>query len=287
MKFRLIDTHTHAHFQAYSKDMDEVVNRALDEGTAMITVGTQSTTSRKGIELAERYDGVWATIGLHPSHLHKQEFFDDNELPPEKRVTGKIKTRAEWFDADEYRKLAEHPKVVAIGEFGLDYFRLPPNVDREQMIADQKTSVEAQLRFATEVNKPVIIHSRDAHEDQFEILKKALDRGDIPELGVIHCFTGSAEDAARYKAIGFLVSIGGIVTFSKGLQATVKDIPLEQIMLETDAPYLSPEPKRGKRNEPSYVKYVAEKIAEIKGVSFEEVAETTTNNAMNLFKLKV
>ncbi|MFH1631601.1 MAG: TatD family hydrolase [bacterium] len=284
---KLIDTHCHIHFEAYKKDMEEVIKRALDEGVGMITVGTQTTTSRNAVDVAERYNNLWATLGLHPNHLHAQEFFDDDELPPEKRVTGKIKTRAEWFDPKQYRELAEHPKVVAIGEFGLDYYRIPPKVDREQMIADQKASVEAQLRFATEVNKPVIIHSRDAHEDQFGILRKAIDRGDIPRRGVIHCFSGTAEHAQQYRKLDFYVGIGGIVTFSKDLQAAVSEIPLEQILIETDAPYLSPEPRRGKRNEPAHVKHVAEKIAEIKGLNLDEVAEITTANAEKLFGIKL
>ena len=136
---KMFDSHCHVHFQAYKKDMDEVIQRSLDEGVGMITVGTQTTTSEKAIEIAEKYDGLWATIGLHPNHLHRQEFFDDNELPPEKREVGKIKTRSENFDPAFYQKLVDHPKVVAVGEFGLDYYRLPPDVSREEMIEDQKT----------------------------------------------------------------------------------------------------------------------------------------------------
>ncbi|MCH8049727.1 TatD family hydrolase [Patescibacteria group bacterium] len=286
MNFKLIDTHCHVHFQAYKEDMDQVVQRALDEGVAMITVGTQSTTSKNGLDLAEKYDGVWATIGLHPNHLHKQEFFDQNELPPEQRGTGKIKTRAETFDPEYYRGLVSHPKVVAIGEFGLDYYRLPADVERAQIIEDQKASTQLQLQFASEVDKPVVIHCRDAHQDQFELLREEVSRGGLERRGVVHCFTGTPEDAERYREIDFLVSITGIVTFAKDLQKTVQDIPLKQIMIETDAPYLTPEPYRGKRNEPRYVKFVAEKIAQIKGVRAEEVAEITTANAKNLFNLQ-
>ena len=282
---RLIDTHCHVHFEAYKDDMDDVVKRSLAEGVGIITIGTQSTTSKNGIELAEKWGGVWATIGLHPNHLHKQEFFDSDELPPEEQPTGKIKTRSEAFDPEYYRELAAHPKVVAIGEFGLDYYRIPPEVNRDQMIEDQKASVRDQLAFASEVGKPVVIHCRDAHEDQFELLKAEVDRGGLDGRGVIHCFTGTTEDAERYRSIGFLVSITGIVTFAKDLQDTVKNIPLEQIMVETDAPYLTPAPHRGKRNEPRYVKFIAEKIAELHGTTFENVAEVTTGNAVNLFGL--
>ncbi len=201
-------------------------------------------------------------------------------------MTGKIKTRAEHFDPEYYRPLAQHPKVVAIGEFGLDYFRLPPGVDLETVTTDQKIAVREQLKFASSVDKPVVIHCRDAHADQYRLLQDEIDNGGLKRRGVIHCFTGSAQEAAVYRELGFLVSITGIVTFAKDLQATVKNIPLEQMMIETDSPYLTPAPFRGKRNEPSYVTHIAAKIAEIKGISLEEVAEVTTNNAVRLFKLK-
>lgn len=282
---QFIDTHCHVHFQAYQKDMSEVVQRSLDAGVGMITVGTQSSTSKKAIELAEKYDGVWATVGLHPNHLHKQEFFDDEELPPENQEVGKIKTRSEKFDPKFYRELANHPKVVAIGEFGLDYYRIPPNVDRQQMIEDQKQSCHEQLKFANEIDKPIIIHCRDAHDDQFELLKAEIDNGGLKKKGVIHCFTGTTEDAKRYESIYFRLGINGILMFSKELQEVVKNIPLAQILIETDAPYLAPPPHRGKRNEPAYVKFIAEKIAEIKGIPTSQVAAATTINAKRLFQI--
>lgn len=292
MPLRFIDTHCHVHFQAYREDMDDIIRRSLDAGVGMITVGTQSTTSKNGIALAEQYDGVWCTIGLHPNHLHAQEFLDENELPPgikddiaEGDGPAKIKTRAERFDPEYYRALVRHPKVVAIGEFGLDYYRLPPNVDADKMKADQADAVRAQLQFATETVKPVVIHCRDAHQDQAQLLREAIARGGLARRGVIHCFTGTAEEAAMYRELGFLVSITGIVTFGKNVQEAVRDIPLDQIMLETDAPYLTPAPFRGKRNEPRYVEYVAQKVAELKGVSVDEVAKVTTENAMKLFQL--
>lgn len=287
MTFKLIDTHTHAHFAAYKNDMDEVVKRSLEEGIAMITVGTQSTTSENAVKLAERYEGVWATIGLHPNHLHAQEFYDQDELPPEEQGTDKIKTRSERFDLEFYQKLAEHPKVVAVGEFGLDYYRLPPEVDRERMIADQKAECQQQLDFADKIGKPIVIHSRDAFEDQYHILKENIAAGKLARRGVIHSFTGTVEEAKAYQDLGFLISLNGILTFSKELQDQVKQIPLEQIMLETDAPYLAPPPHRGERNEPRYVKFIGEKLAEIKSVSLEEVAAETNQNAERLFNISL
>ncbi len=292
MKLQYIDTHCHVHFQAYKEDMEQIVERALEQGVGMITVGTQSTTSKNGIALAEKYDGVWCTIGLHPNHLHAQDFLDENELPPgiiddlkEGDGPAHIKTRAERFDWDYYRELAKHPKVVGIGELGLDYYRVPPGVDLEQLKADQKVQAREQLRFASEVDKPVVIHCRDAHADQAALLKEEIDRGGLQRRGVIHCFTGTAEEAAVYRDLGFYVSFTGIVTFGKNVMAAAKEIPLEQIMIETDAPYLTPAPYRGRRNEPAHVKLVAEKIAELKGVTIDEVARITTANASQLFGL--
>jgi len=281
MKF--IDTHCHVHFQAYKDDMDEVVKRSLEEGVGMITVGTQTTTSKNGIALAERYGEVWATIGLHPNHLHRQEFFDDMELSPEDQSNDVIKTRAEAFDPEYYRELVSHPKVVAIGEFGLDYYRVPEHLDQDQVIQDQKESCRQQLAFASEFDKPIVIHCRDAHEAQYELLKAEIDRGGLKKRGVIHSFTGTVEDARRYESIGFKLGLNGILTFSKDLQKTVKDIALDQIVVETDAPYLTPPPNRGKRNEPQYVKHIAKFLAELQGATLDSIAEATTQNARALF----
>lgn len=281
MDIKLIDTHCHVHFAAYKDDMHEVIKRSLDEGIGMITVGTQSDTSRKAVEIAEQYDGVWATIGLHPLHLHKQEFNDDNEIDP-----GKVKTRTERFDAELYKELVAHPKVVAVGEFGLDFYHKPPNIDEATVIEDQQQTTNLQIDFATEFNKPIVVHCRDAHGPQYEILKRAIEGGKLPRRGVIHCFTGTLEDAQRYIELGFMISFTGILTFSKEIQAIARELPMESIMVETDAPYLSPNPHRGKRNEPAFVKHIAQTLADIKGMSYKEVAEKTTQNAIDFFQLK-
>ena len=282
MKFDLIDTHCHVHFAAYKDDMDEVIQRSLDEGIAMITVGTQSDTSKRAIEIAEKYEGVWATIGLHPLHLHKQEFNDDNEFDPTK-----IKTRTEEFDAKYYRELVAHPKVVAIGEFGLDYYHKPPNVDEAQVIEDQKAATNLQIDFATEFNKPIVVHCRDAYDHQLEILKNAIEEGKLQKRGVVHCYTGSLEYAQKFIDLGFMIGFTGILVFSDELQRVAKELPMESILIETDAPYLAPPPHRGKRNEPSYVKHVAQTLADIKGLSYKQVAGKTTQNAIDFFNLEV
>lgn len=292
MKPRFIDTHCHVHFQAYNEDVEAVVQRALDSGVGMITVGTQSTTSKNGITLAEKYDGVWCTIGLHPNHLHAQDFFDENELPPGAEVAAgdgpaHIKTRAERFDADYYRELAQHPKVVGIGEFGLDYYRVPPGVELEKLKTDQQDQVREQLRFATEVDKPIVIHCREAHDDQARLIEEEITRGGLAQRGVIHCFTGTPQEAQRYVDLGFYISFSGIVTFGKNVMASAQSVPLERILIETDSPYLTPAPHRGKRNEPQHVALVAQKIAELKGISLDEVAAQTTANAVRVFHLDV
>lgn len=285
---QFIDTHCHVHFNAYKDDMDDVVLRSLESGVQMITVGTQSTTSKNGIELAEKYDGLWCTIGLHPNHVHAQEFFDANELAESQKGESEhshVKTRSESFDPAYYANLVMHPKVVAVGEFGLDYYRLPEGLSKEQLIADQKKECAAQLRFASEWKKPIVIHCRDAHGDQYEMLKAEIQRGGLAARGVIHSFTGTVQDAERYRELGFMLGLNGILVFSKELQAAVKEIPLSQIVLETDAPYLTPPPNRGKRNEPKNVADIAAFLAEIKGVSIEEVAVQTTLQAQQLFRL--
>lgn len=289
----LIDSHCHVHFNAYTDDMDEVIKRTLAKGVLMVCVGTQATTSAKGLAVAERYDGLYATVGLHPNHLCEQEFFDDDELPPEQSATPMIKTRCETFDRAYYLKLTEHPKCVAIGECGLDYYRLPENVDRDEVIERQKATVREQFELATEARLPVVIHCRDAHADQLAIIREFVAAGKLPRRGVVHCFTGTLEEANAYIELGFLISFTGVITFpprkSEGpispLQAVVRALPLECMMVETDAPYLTPVPHRGERNEPWMVQFVAEKISELKRVPLEEVARVTTENAKRLFAI--
>lgn len=283
----LIDSHAHLHFPAFSADGAEVLKRARDNGISLITVGTKFATSASGIEFAERHDGVWCTIGLHPGHVHDHNFVDENE------ETHDMPTPEHEFDAERYESLVGHPKVVAIGEFGLDYSRVPEGMDVEAFKNDQRNVARQQLQFATKHNKPVVIHCRGgatadvtgAHDDMRALIAEEIAQGGIERRGVIHCFTGTAEDAAKYAELGFLISITGIVTFGKSVASAVKEIPLEQMMIETDCPYLSPVPLRGKRNEPANVALVAQAIADLRGVSVAEVARITTTNARQLFRI--
>lgn len=284
----LIDTHCHVHFEAYTDDMGETVERALAENIAMITIGTQSTTSANGVKLAEQYDGVYATIGLHPNHVHKQEFFDANELPPEmeEKDSGHVKTRSEHFDPEYYEGLATHEKVVGVGECGLDYYRIPEGTDPEQVRAEQKAEAQKQIDFATKVGKPLIIHCRDAHADQYELLKAAIDNDGLQRRGVIHSFTGTLEEAQKYIELGFYIAFNGILTFAKELAPVAAALPVEYLLVETDAPYLTPPPNRGKRNEPLNVRDVTAFLADVRGVSLDEIAAQTTESAIRLFDLK-
>jgi TatD DNase family protein len=301
---KLVDTHCHVHFNAFKGDMDETVRAALASGVGIIAVGTQKDTSLNGIKLAERHDNVWASVGLHPSHLF-EGYVDEQEV--------QFKSRNETFDVEFYRSLLKHPKVVAVGEMGLDYFHTYETISLEDQKKREAEAFEAGARLAIEEDVPVIIHCRDgstplttgAHEDQIALIEKIWGPGPDPvrgqapvaPRGVIHCFTGTKHDAERYFALGFYVSFTGVITFppkkadiaagKELLTDVVKWAPLDKIMVETDAPYLTPMPFRGKRNLPEYVKHVASKIAELKGLSFDEVAEATTANAKRLFRKMV
>lgn len=296
----LIDTHCHVSFEAYKDDAEEVVKRALSAGVQMITIGTRMETSVAAVKFAEAHEGVWATIGLHPGHVHAQDFVDKNEVPADQVAAGHT---AEVFDAEAYRKLLAHPKVVAIGECGLDYYRPPANAADESWKEEQKVACRAQLKLASEAGKPVVIHCRDAsapsqtspliqggggksssaHVDMARLIREEIAAGGLSRRGLIHCFTGTAAEAAMYRELGFLVAFGGIVTFAKPVAEAAAQVPLDQIVLETDAPYLAPAPYRGKRNEPAYVTEVARKLAQLKETTVEEISRVTTENAKKLF----
>ena len=278
MKNLLIDTHAHVNFNDFKSDSEEVIKRALDENVWMINVGAESKTSERAMKMAEEYDeGVYAAVGLHPSHLVEQdvEYKENGELI-------KYKSKPEEFDYGFYLNLARNKKVVGIGECGLDYFRTSDESFKEK----QKEIFIKHLELAKEVNKPIIIHCRDAHDDLLAIFNL---EAKLPS-GVMHFFTGTLEQAKKYIELGFYISFSGVITFpplrrvgANAYNDVIKNIPLEKILVETDCPYVAPVPRRGKRNEPQYVKYVAQKIAELRGMSFEEVAEQTTKNARKLF----
>ncbi len=267
---KFFDVHTHVQFAAYAKDADEVIQRAFDAGVWIINVGTEKRTSEAGIALAEKYpEGVYATIGLHPNHA-AASFHDTQELKEDDIPLG------EDFDYDYYKKLAIHPKVVGIGECGLDYYRSGIETKEKQFAI-----LEKQISLSNEVKKPLMIHCRDAFRDLISVFQSS--RFVLNNPGVIHFFSGTKEDARVLLDLGFSFSFGGVLTFTRDYDEVVKYIPLENIVLETDAPYITPVPYRGKRNEPAYVIEVAKKMAEIRRVSSEDISVQTVANTKRIF----
>ncbi len=253
----LFDSHCHPQFPQYDADRDEVIKRTLAAGCGMICVGTDLEMSKKAIELAEKYDGIWATVGCHPNESVKELHIAD------------------------YEGLAKHHKVVAIGETGLDYYRTPEKDKQEK----QKEIFRQFLELSKRVGKPIIIHCRDAHDDLINLLNPKLSTLN-PISGVVHSFTGSFELASKFLDLGLFLGLNGIITFTGEYDDMIARIPLDRILIETDAPYLAPVPHRGKRNEPLYVEFVARRIAEVKKIPFEEVIEKTEENTKKLFKLE-
>lgn len=278
MKDRYIDCHTHAHFAAFKDDYKEVIGRALEAGVSVVNVGTQKDTSARAVEVAHEFaENVWAVIGLHPIHTEKS-FHDAKELGAGGDESG-FTSRGEDFDYEYYKKLAMDSKTVAIGECGLDYFRLG-----EETKEKQKEAFIKQIELAHDVKKPLMIHCRDAFTDLIGILEEnKSELNDKP--GVVHFFTGTVEDTKKLLDLGFYFTFGGVITFARNYDEVIKMIPMDHILSETDAPYVTPEPYRGKRNEPAYVVYVVRKLAELKGVSEEEMAERIWENAKVVFKI--
>lgn len=276
---RLVDAHTHIQFHAFKEDRDEVIDRALAEDIWVVNVGTQFDTSEGAIKIAEEHDeGVYATVGLHPIHT-TLSYHDKKELGNGEAAKA-FTSRGEDFDYSLYRELARNKKVVAIGECGLDYYRLDKETKDKQVEVFEK-----QIKLAHEVEKPLMIHCRQAFPDLIKILKTNHYKLKTNYPGITHFFTGSVDDAKKLKDLGFYFSFGGVVTFARDYDDVIKEIGLDRIVLETDAPYVAPVPYRGKRNEPSYITHTAKKIAELLSKTYEEVAEKTTKNAREIFKI--
>jgi len=287
----LIDTHAHLNFSAFKDDVDEVIKRTLENEIWVINVGSQYSTSERAVEIAQRYDrGIYAAIGLHPIHLEERKV-DHSEV--DSQII--FKTRSEEFDYDKYKELAlrslgEGGKVVAIGEIGLDYYYKPKTKKKlEEFKEKQKRLFLEQLKLAQELNLPIILHCRMAHEDLLDALNQQLAINNQQLNGAIHCFTGDWQQAQKYLEMGFYFGFNGLI-FKKvegapDWQEIIKKLPMEKILIETDCPYLTPPQHEGQRNEPLHVKYVAQKIADIKNLSFEEITQITTQNAKTLFRI--
>ena len=263
------DTHSHLNFSAFKKDYKEVIDRSLKEKTHMIIAGSQQSTSERGVRIASEYDkGVWAAVGIHPLHLEKQMVKEENLS---------FETKGEEYDNKIYEELARHEKVKAIGETGLDYFR----TKEKGAIKKQQEVFIKQLDLASILKLPAIVHCREAHDDTIKILGSFNGR----IRAVLHCYTGNINEAEKYLEMGHCISFTGIITFTKAYNEVVKMIPLERIMAETDCPLLTPDPMRGKRNEPINVKYIVKKIAEIKKIDEKQVVETLYYNSINFFNV--
>lgn len=251
---RLIDSHAHLDFPHFDRDRGAVIDRALDAGlVTILNMGTGLPSSRGAVALAASYDFIYAAVGVHPHDA--------------KTVTSAV--------LDELRVLARHPKVVAIGEIGLDYYRdLSPRPAQRRAFADQ-------LTLAAELELPVVVHSREAHDDVLAALR------DWGGTGVLHSYSGGPELLVEVLALDFAVGFSGPVTFRRAgaLRAVAAAVPLERLLVETDCPYLTPEPYRGRRNEPAYVRYVAEAVARARGEEAEEVARAAADNVRRVFNL--
>ncbi|MFA6006676.1 MAG: TatD family hydrolase [Candidatus Paceibacterota bacterium] len=310
MSLKLVDIHTHPQFAAYTEDRDAIMQRAEEAAVGQIVVGTQKDTSQAAIDLAHKYPHTWATVGLHPIHTtksyHDAYELENSNLTPAPLSDGEGKlsenspslsgrglggevvkpftSRGEVFDYDYYRKLATDEKVVAIGECGLDYFRLDEDTKQIQM-----NVFDAQIALANEVEKPIMLHIRagkhagsgTAYQDAFHMLHSK-----SKVSANVHFFAGDIETAKRFLSIGCTLSFTGVITFTHDYDEVVKYVPIESMMVETDAPYITPAPYRGKRNESSYARLIAARVALIKGISIEQAEAKLLDNAIRQFRLK-
>lgn len=253
----LVDSHAHLEDEKYDRDREKVIEECKKDLTFLINVGSNLLTSKQSIELAHNYDFIYASVGIHPHDAQR-----------------------EFDKVEEIKRLALQEKVVAIGEIGLDYYYDDPPKEF------QKEIFIKQIRLAKKLNLPIIIHDRDAHGDILDILKQEWTK-DL--IGVFHSYSGSVEMTFQVIEMNFYISLGGPVTFknAKKTKEVAKAVPIEKLLIETDSPYLTPEPYRGKRNTPVYVKFVAKKIAELREMPYEEVCRITAENAIKLFNIPI
>jgi TatD DNase family protein len=272
---KYFDAHTHVHFAAYGDETNEVITRAHEAGVGMNLVGTQFDTSSAGVELAEKYDEVWATIGLHPVHTSKS-YHDEKELGEGGK---EFTSRGEVFDSKKYEALAQSKKVIAVGECGLDYYRLDDESKKRQ-----EDAFIQQIELANLIQKPLMLHIRsspktvDAYVDAIQLLK-----AHARVMGDVHFFAGDWNIAKQFLDFGFTLSFTGVVTFTHDYDEVIKNAPLDMLLTETDAPYVTPVPFRGKRNEPAYIPYIVNAIAGIRGESEDVVAHQIRENVTRVF----
>lgn len=286
MNFKYIDTHAHVNFPDYDNDREEVIQRALNESVCMINVGTDLESSRGAVELAKKYNdansqersevhgesgGVYAIVGIHPHEAMKPEIINN------------------FYDVlAQLKVLAQEDIVVAIGECGLDFFKIKEyneSFSEEEVKSVQERLFRAQIEIAIALNKPLMIHARDSYGEILEILHEYLMLPTVKLKGNVHFFAGTIDQAKAFISCGFTVSFTGVITFAKNYEDLVRELPLESMLSETDCPFVAPVPFRGKRAEPWHAKLVVEKIAEIKGLDIDYTASVLVNNAKRVFQI--
>lgn len=284
----MFDTHCHVQFNGFKNDAEEVVKKCGEKNMILNLVGTQKDTSRAGVEMAERFPFTYASIGLHPVHLFSTHI-DEEE--------SSFLSREEDFDYEYYKKLGQSKKVIAVGECGLDLYRLPEGKTVEEVLEKQKKTFRLQYRLAQELNVALVIHVREAHQEMIDLLKDLMAEYNKKAVrGTVHCYTGNWFFAQQYLDLGLCIGFTGVITFppkksnpqnQTDLLEAVKNIPLERIVVETDAPYLAPIPFRGQRCEPPMVEHTIRKIAELKNISFLDAEVATTQNAKKVFNISL
>ena len=259
-KISIIDTHAHLEGEEFTGDFEAMLARAVEAGVSrIITAGTNVESSEKAVALTQKYPQIFAAVGIHPQEIHN----------------------AQKSDIDKIAELAKNPKVVALGEMGLDFHRSA--VNREEQILGLKQ----QMELANELRLPVLIHNRQSTKEMIEILGDWVQKSPLKSPGVIHCFQENAENARVFLEMGFYLAFGGYIGYPKSLMAEViKIVPENRLLAETDAPYLPPQKFRGQRNEPAYIVYTVERMAEVLGKTKEEIGNFTTENACRLFKFQ-
>lgn len=276
---KYIDIHCHLDFPDYGEEIGDVLDRMREVGVAGITIGTDLESSKRAVKIAEEsektWNKIWACIGVHPAHggVHPAD------------------NHAEVWDEEEFEKLVQSPKVVGIGECGLDFFRTKPE-DLEKEKERQGNLFRKQIEFAIKYDKPLMLHCRAAYDETLDILREYKDKlkeiGEESKLrGNSHFFAGTPEQALKYVELGFSCSFTGVITFTHDYDEVIKSLPIDMIMSETDAPFVAPVPYRGKRNEPSFVIEVVKKIAEIRGEDVETVSSAIVHNAERVFGIKL
>ncbi|HRH23079.1 MAG TPA: TatD family hydrolase [Candidatus Magasanikbacteria bacterium] len=279
----MIDTHCHIHFKAFENNRDEVIARAKEKNMILNLVGTQESTSKKGVDMAEKYDWMYATIGLHPIHIHEVDVYEE---------TTNFTSRGEDFNPEFYRELAKNPRVIAVGETGLDRFHIPKDQSEKDILAAQSDVFRKHYDVAEESGLPLVMHVRDAHDEMIDLLQQIKKEKGSLIRGVVHCYTGNWAQAEKYLELGFNLGFTGVVTFPAKktnpepqleLEKVVANIPLDRILVETDAPFLAPQAYRGEQCEPWMVEEVIKKFAAVRGKTIDEMTSQINQNTLHLF----